>query len=92
MTSLDQGRKSCALVLHNGSDECVLYFAEGQVTHATYGTLTGDAAVFKVLTWTDGEWELDFSRSATERTTTMPTQGLMMEGLRILDESNRDAG
>ena len=92
MTSLDQGRKSCALVLHNASDECVLYFVEGQVTHATYGNLTGDPAVFKVLTWTDGEWELDFSRSATEHTTTMPTQGLMMEGLRILDESNRDAG
>ncbi|MFB3923600.1 MAG: DUF4388 domain-containing protein [Terriglobia bacterium] len=92
MTSLEQGRKSCALVLHHGSDECVLYFVEGQVTHATYGPLAGDQAVFKVLTWTDGEWELDFSRSTAEHTTTMPTQGLMMEGLRILDESNRDAG
>ncbi len=92
MSSLEQGRKTCALVLHHENAECVLYFVEGQVTHATYGNLTGDQAVFKVLTWTDGEWELDFSRSATERTTTMPTQGLMMEGLRILDESNRDSG
>jgi hypothetical protein len=92
MTSLEQGRKTCALVLRNGSEECILYFVEGQVTHATYGSLTGDPAVFKVLTWTEGEWELDFSRSTNEHTTTMPTQGLMMEGLRILDESARDAG
>jgi hypothetical protein len=65
---------------------------EGQVIHATYGKLSGNPAVFKVLTWTEGEWELDFARTASERTTTMPTQGLMMEGLRLLDESNRDAG
>jgi CheY-like chemotaxis protein len=92
MQSLEQGRKTCALIVRNGSDECFLYFDEGQVTHATYGALTGDQAVFKVLTWTDGDWELDFSKTATEHTTTMPTQGLMMEGLRLLDEAGRDAG
>ncbi len=92
MSSLEQGRKTCALILHRGPEECTLYFIEGQVTHATYGKLVGNEAVFKVLTWTEGDWELDFSKTANERTTTMPTQGLMMEGLRLLDESNRDAG
>ncbi len=89
MTSLEQGRKTCALILRSGSDQCTLYFTEGQVTHATYGELSGNQAVFKVLTWTDGEWELDFARTAQEKTTTMSTQGLMMEGLRLLDEANR---
>lgn len=92
MSSLEQGRKTCALVLRNGPDTCTLYFNEGQVTHATYGDLVGDPAVFKVLTWTEGDWELDFAKTASQQTTTMPTQGLMMEGLRILDEANRDAG
>jgi len=92
MTSLEQGRKTCALILRNAGEECVLYFDEGQVTHATCGGLKGDPAVFKVLTWTEGGWELDFSRTTSEHTTTMPTQGLMMEGLRLLDEANRDAG
>jgi CheY-like chemotaxis protein len=92
MQSLEQGRKTCVLIVRNGTDECFLYFDEGQVTHATYGALTGDQAVFKVLTWTDGDWELDFSKTTTEHTTTMPTQGLMMEGLRLLDEASRDAG
>jgi len=91
MQSLEQGRKTCALVLRSGKEQCTLYFVEGQVTHATYGNLVGNAAVYKVLTWTEGEWELDFSKSASERTTTMSTQGLMMEGLRLLDEANRDA-
>jgi CheY-like chemotaxis protein len=92
MTSLEQGRKTCALVLTSGKDRCTLYFSEGQVRHATYGDKVGDEAVFKVLTWTDGDWELDFTKTTTEHTTTMSTQGLMMEGLRLLDEANRDAG
>jgi CheY-like chemotaxis protein len=92
MTSLEQGRKTCALVLRSGSDTCTLYFHEGQVSHATYGSSKGDDAVFKVLRWTDGDWELDFTKTTTEHTTTMSTQGLMMEGLRLLDEANRDAG
>ncbi len=91
MQSLEQGRKTCSLLLRNGRQECRLFFHEGQVTHAVYGDLAGDPAVFKVLTWTDGEWELDFTNISTERTTTMSTQGLMMEGLRLLDEANRDA-
>jgi CheY-like chemotaxis protein len=91
MQSLEQGRKTCALLLRSGSDQCTLYFVEGAVTHATYGNSVGDQAVFKVLTWTDGEWELDFTKTSSERTTTMSTQGLMMEGLRLLDEANKDA-
>ncbi len=91
MQSLEQGRKTCALLLRSGSDQCTLYFVEGAVTHAAYGNLAGDQAVFKVLTWTDGEWELDFTKASSERTTTMSTQGLMMEGLRLLDEANKDA-
>jgi CheY-like chemotaxis protein len=92
MTSLEQGRKTCALILRRGAEQCTMFFDEGQVSHAVYGDLKGDQAVFKVLTWTEGDWELDFKMTATERTTTMPTQGLMMEGLRLLDEANRDAG
>ncbi len=91
MQSLEQGRKTCALLLRSGSEQCTLYFSEGAVTHATYGNLVGNKAVFKVLAWTDGEWELDFSKISSERTTTMSTQSLMMEGLRLLDEANRDA-
>lgn len=48
--------------------------------------------VFKVLTWMDGGWEVDFRKNSPERTTTMSTQGLMLEGLRMLDEANREAG
>jgi hypothetical protein len=67
-----------------------LYFAEGQIVHAAYGPLTGDEAVFKVLRWTGGNFQVDFSGKTKEQTTHLNTQGLLMEGLRRLDESRRD--
>src|SRR6202142_2289654 len=90
--SLEMGRKSCSLTLTNKDDKCELYFSEGQVTHAAYGSLKGDPAVFKVLRWTDGNFEVNFEGKTNQQTTQLNTQGLLMEGLRQLDEAQRDGG
>jgi CheY-like chemotaxis protein len=92
MQSLEMGRKSCQLKLTKDADKCEVFFAEGQVKHATYGSLVGDEAVFKVLRWTGGNFELDFEGKTNKQTTQLNTQGLLMEGLRLLDESQRDGG
>ena len=89
--SLEMGRKSCLLTMTNGDDKCDVYFSQGQVKHAVYGAVVGDEAVFKVLRWTDGNFQIDFEKSATNETVTLNTQGLLMEGLRLLDEAQRDA-
>jgi Domain of unknown function (DUF4388) len=92
MQSLEMGRKSCQLTLTKDGDKCEVFFSEGQVKHATYGSLVGDEAVFKVLRWTGGNFQLDFEGKTDKQTTQLNTQGLLMEGLRLLDESQRDAG
>jgi CheY-like chemotaxis protein len=90
LQSLDMGKKTCRLTLTNNGDRCDLYFSEGQINHATYGALKGDDAVYKVLSWQNGNFQLDFNGQSPEQTTTRSTQGLLMEGLRMLDESSRD--
>ena len=92
MQSLEMGRKSCKISLANDADKCEVFFVEGQVKHATYGSLVGDEAVFKVLRWTGGNFQLDFEGKTDKETTQLNTQGLLMEGLRLLDESQRDGG
>ena len=92
MQSLEMGRKSCQLSLSNEGEKCEVFFVEGQVKHATYGSLVGDQAVFKVLRWTGGNFQLDFEGKTNKETTQLNTQGLLMEGLRLLDESQRDSG
>jgi CheY-like chemotaxis protein len=92
MQSLEMGRKSCKISLTHEGDRCEVFFVEGQVKHATYGDLVGDPAVFKVLRWTGGNFQLDFEGKTDKETTQLNTQGLLMEGLRLLDESQRDGG
>jgi DNA-binding response OmpR family regulator len=91
LQSLELSRKTCKLTLTNSNEQCDLFSNEGQINHAVYGPLLGDEAVFKVLLWTDGNFQIDFTASSPEQTTTRSTQGLLMEGLRLLDEANRDA-
>jgi CheY-like chemotaxis protein len=92
MQSLEMGRKSCLLTLTKDGDKCEMYFREGQVPHAAYGSLSGDEAVFKVLQWTGGNFQINFEGKTKQQSTTLNTQGLLMEGLRLLDESRRDSG
>jgi CheY-like chemotaxis protein len=92
MQSLEMGRKSCQLSLSYEGEKCEVFFVEGQVKHATYGSLVGDQAVFKVLRWTGGNFQLNFEGKTDQETTQLNTQGLLMEGLRLLDESSRDSG
>ncbi|HEY1264421.1 MAG TPA: response regulator [Terriglobales bacterium] len=90
--SLEMGRKSGQLTLTNAGSRCEVFFMEGQVVHADYDGTTGDEAVFKVLRWTGGNFELNFDGKTTQQTTKLNTQGLLMEGLRLLDESKREEG
>jgi hypothetical protein len=85
------GRKTCLLTFTNGKERCEVYFSEGQVTHAAYDDLVGDPAVFKVLRWRDGTFQINFEAKTSKQTTTLNTQGLLMEGLRQLDEANRES-
>lgn len=88
--SLEMGQKSCSLTLTHGKDKCRIFLENGQVYDAEMGALAGDAAVYKVLEWNQGAWEIEFSGKSPERRTTRSTQGLLMEGLRLIDEAGRD--
>lgn len=89
--SLEMGHKSCKLTLTNGGDKCEMWFADGQVSHAVCGGIRGDEAVYKVVAWPDGSFAIDFTGATTEQSITRSTQGLLMEGLRLVDEAGRGA-
>lgn len=88
--SLEMGSKSCRLTLTRGKEKCEIYLENGQVYDAVLGKIAGDAAVYKVVEWNEGTFEIDFSGKSDQRRTARSTQGLLMEGLRLLDEARRD--
>jgi CheY-like chemotaxis protein len=92
MQSLEMGQKSCRLQVQKGTERAELFFASGQCRDAKIGNLNGDNAVFKIVLWTEGEFEIDFNaaNASSANTTTRSTTGLLMEAMRLMDESNRD--
>src|SRR3989475_5739699 len=92
MQSLEMGQKSCRLIVQHDGEQCELYFAAGQCRDAKVGKMEGDGAVYRVVLWADGEFEIDFNAaSASSRTTTTKsTTGLLMEAMRLMDEASRD--
>jgi CheY-like chemotaxis protein len=93
MQSLEMGQKSCRLAVRKGGEQGELYFANGQCRDAKIGKVEGDNAVYKVVLWTEGEFEIDFNaaNASNRTTTTRNTTGLLMEAMRLMDEANRDA-
>ena len=93
LQSLEMGQKSCRLVVRKGGEQGELYFTSGQCHDAKMGKIEGDDAVYKVILWTEGEFEIDFNAAngSTRNTTTKNTTGLLMEAMRLMDEASRDA-
>lgn len=92
LQSLEMGQKSCRLVVQKDGESGELYFASGQCRDAKIGAIEGDEAVYKVIMWTEGEFEIDFNaaNASNRTTTTRNTTGLLMEAMRLMDESSRD--
>src|SRR5580693_298827 len=93
LQSLEMGQKSCRLIVQKGGERGELYFAIGQCRDAKVGSLEGDDAVYKVILWNEGEFEIDFNaaNASTRTTTTRNTTGLLMEAMRLMDEASRES-
>jgi CheY-like chemotaxis protein len=83
---LEIGRKTGALSLARQGETAVLYFREGQIYDAESGDLRGDLAVFRILNWGDGDFKIQFGAESKQHSVQNSTQGLLMEGMRQLDE------
>src|SRR5204862_7821855 len=73
----------------NGRKEARIYFRDGKVVDAELGRLRGEEAVYRALIWTTGTFEVDFCPIDREDIIPTSTQGLLMEGMRRVDEWGR---
>jgi hypothetical protein len=89
MQSLEMGQKTCRLRLRRGGEQAEMYFIAGQCKHALLGATEGDAVAYQVIGWLDGEFEIEFGATSDRETTTLSTTGLLMEAMRLMDESNQ---
>jgi response regulator RpfG family c-di-GMP phosphodiesterase len=91
MQILFHGRKSGKVSVKSSGREGQLHFQEGRMVHALLDELAGEEAVYEMLAFADGSFALDPTFEATTTTIQATPEMVILEGLRRLDEKNRDA-
>ncbi len=89
--TLEMGKKSGALHVKNRKGvEAVCYFRDGRILDCELsGKLTGENAFYRLLNWQEGEFAIEFRPIEREERIPVSTQGLLMEGMRRIDEWGR---
>jgi CheY-like chemotaxis protein/TolA-binding protein len=82
------GRKTGAIKLE-GERTGIIYFKEGRVIDAELGRLRGENAFYRMLNTFEGQFEVSFAPVDRPERIEVSTQGLLMEGMRRLDEWGR---
>ncbi len=81
------------LTVTSGVEEGVVSFADGQLIRAHVGSVVGVKALARIFGWRDGFFEFRASVDAEPSTEDPgPMEASILDALRLLDESNRQAG
>lgn len=89
LQTVEVSRKSGTAKVTNGQRQVTIYFREGRVVDAEHGQLRGEEAVYRALIWNSGRFEVEFTQIDNEEIISTSTQGLLMEGMRRIDEWGR---
>ena len=82
--------RSGRLVVRSQGHEGEVHFLGGRVVHALMGQLVGPDAFYELLAFTEGSFVLDPSFQPAQQSIESSHENLILEGLRRLDERNRN--
>jgi CheY-like chemotaxis protein len=80
------GRRSSILEIRNPQLRGQIYIEAGAIIHATVGKLTGEQAVYRLLSLKGGEFQVNPFQAPPRRTVQIGWENLLMEAARVSDE------
>lgn len=83
---LCNGRRGGRLQIAGGGKRGEVHFADGQIHDASFGNLGGEEAFYAMLKLADGTFSLDPSFVPPRRVIHTSAEGLLLEGMRRMDE------
>lgn len=83
-------RNQAQLVLNHLGKSGNVFFNNGEIVHAEAGELVGDEAIYSLLGWEGGTFKLKMGVSPGLITIDKNWSGLLLEGMRRIDESTAD--
>src|SRR5215468_1174197 len=86
--TFEVGRKT-GLIRLDGERSGTIFFRDGRVIDAELGSLAGENAFYRMLNTFEGSFEVQFVPVERPEHIEVSTQGLLLEGMRRLDEWGR---
>ncbi len=76
------------LTVRHNDREAQIYFDDGNIVHMTLDDREGEEVIYELLTWENGTFELEKDVPPPAHTVTSSWSGLLLEGMRRLDEAH----
>lgn len=80
-------RNQAQLILNYQGQSGAIYFKDGEMVHAEAGAKTGEEAVYELLEWENGSFQVKMGAEPSLRTIDTPWSGVILEGMRRIDET-----
>ena len=87
--TISSNQRTGVLNLYRGEESAEVHFKDGQIVNATCAGTEGPEAFYGVLAWSDGDFRFSPGEVTGERKIMGDPMGLLMEGLRRLDEQKK---
>ncbi|WP_394821002.1 response regulator [Pendulispora albinea] len=89
LQTFEVSRKSGVVHLSSGPQQAHVFFRDGKIVDANLGRLRGEEAIYRILIWNEADFEVEFTQVKNEDIIGTSTQGILMEGMRRVDEWTR---
>lgn len=80
-------RNQAQLILNYQGQSGTIFFGGGEMIHAEAAGKMGEEAVYALLGWENGSFQLKMGAEPSLRTIDKPWSGILLEGMRRIDES-----
>jgi len=79
------------ITVEYGEQKGAIYFADGEIIHAELGTETGEEAIYRIIKWPGGIFDIHPEMTSNVCTIHYRTDFMLLEALRRMDEENAGA-
>jgi len=83
------GRKTGSLKIRSGQEHGEIHFVEGMIFNALWMSLRGEEAFYAMLALVEGTFAMDPNFKAESQVIQGSPEGLLLEGMRRLDEREK---
>lgn len=87
--TLESSKKTGVLVLYRSREEGKIWFYQGNIHDAKYRALKPVPAIFKLITWLDGDFSISFVDENYEKLIEEDNQKILLDAIQYIDQRNK---